>query len=204
MIDLSRLIAAGIEPTQARLFLAPLMQTCERFEIDTAQRQAAFVAQCSHESAGFVRLEENLRWRDAKRLNAMFSAIKSDTEAAQLIAKGPEAIANVIYGSRNGNGPVPSGDGWRYRGRGLIQLTGRSNYTAAAIDLGEPYIDHPEHVATAPDACLTAGWYWQRGRCNGLADASDVDGITRAINGPGMAGAEDRRRLYTRALQAFR
>jgi putative chitinase len=204
MIDLARLIAAGIAPTQARAFLEPILQTCDRFDIDAPQREAAFVAQCSHESSGFTDMEEGLFYRDPARIMKIFpSTVKSLTHASTLVGN-PEALANTVYAGRNGNGPFASGDGFRYRGRGLIQLTGRANYTAAALALGEPYIDHPEHVATPPDACLTAGWYWDRTRCNLMADASDIDGITRAINGPGMAGANDRRLLYSRALQAFR
>jgi hypothetical protein len=109
VISIASLIAAGIEPTQARQVIDPLLQTFDRFEISTVQQRAMFVAQNAHESAMFTRLEENLRWRDAKRLNAMFSAIKSDAEAASLIAKGPEAIANVVYGGRNGNVTTTSG-----------------------------------------------------------------------------------------------
>jgi hypothetical protein len=98
-------------------------------------------------------------------------------------------VTNTVYGGRAdlGNGPYSSGDGFRYHGRGLIQLTDRANYTAAALALREPYIDKPELVAEPADACLTAGWFWNRGRCNSLADASDIDGITRVVNGPGMA-----------------
>ena len=204
MITLASLIAAGIAPTQARLFLDPLLQTCDRFDIDTPQRQAAFVAQCSHESGGFTRLEESLFYRDPARIMKIFpSSVKSLMQAKTLVGN-PRDLANTVYGNRLGNGPYISGDGWRFIGRGLVQLTGRANYTVAALDLGEPYLEHPEHVATPPDACLTAGWFWDRGRCNGLADASDIDGITRAINGPGMVGAEERRLLYSRALAAFR
>jgi putative chitinase len=203
-LSLGTLIAAGVDPTQARQIIDPLMQTCERFAIDSAHEQAMFVAQNGHESQGFVRLEENLRWRDPKRLNAMFSAVKSEEEAATLIAKGPEAIANVVYANRNGNGPASSGDGWRYRGRGWVQLTGLANYFAAQRDLGEPYVEKPDLVATTPDAALTAGWFWDRNRCKEAAIAGDVEAVTRIINGPAMAGLDDRRKRYLRALQAFR
>lgn len=203
MVTFDSLIAAGIGPTQARAFCDYIVQTCDRFQINTTPRQAAFVAQCAHESGLFVHLEEDLFYRDPARLMRIFpSSIKSSTLAATLVGN-PEGLANTVYAGRNGNGNYASGDGFRYRGRGLFQLTGRTNYTSAALDLAEPYIDHPEHVATPPDACLTAGWFWSRNRCNALADSSDIDGITRVINGPAMAGAQERRDLYRRAMQAF-
>lgn len=203
MISVGALVAAGIGPTQARAFLEPLQQTCEVFDIDTPKRQAAFIAQAAHESSLFVHLEEDLYYRDPKRLMRIFpSRINSETLAKTLVGN-PQGLANTVYANRNGNGPYVSGDGWRFRGRGLFQLTGRQNYTAAALDLHEPYIDNPDLVAHPADACLTAGWYWNRNRLNGLADQSDIDGITRAINGPAMAGEQTRRDLYRRALQAF-
>lgn len=203
MISVGTLIAAGIPPTQARAFEKHLLQTCDAFDISTPEREAAFVAQCAHESALFTRLEESLFYRDAQRIMRIFPrSVTSLTQATTLVGN-PKALANTVYAGKNGNGNYASGDGWRYRGRGLVQLTGRTNYTTAALELHEPFIDHPEYVADPADACLTAGWFWNRARCNGLADASDVDGITRAINGPAMVGAKERRELYARALRAF-
>jgi putative chitinase len=203
-LTVGRLVAAGVGPTQAKLFLEPLLQVCERFDIDTPAREAGFVSQCIHESGGFVHLEESLYYRNPVRLMKIWPrSINSDILANGLVGN-PKGLANTVYANKNGNGPFNSGDGWKYRGRGLIQLTGRANYTAAALDLGEPYIDQPDLVAFPPDAALTAGWYWDRARCNTLADAADVDAITRAINGPGMVGKEERRELYRRALNAFR
>lgn len=203
MISVASLVAAGIGPTQARAFAAYILQTCERFEINTTQRQAAFVAQCAHESGLFVHLEEDLYYRKPDQVMKVFPRTVKTLTLANTLIGNPEGLANTVYAGKNGNGPYNTGDGFRYCGRGLIQLTGRANYTAAALDLAEPYVDHPEHVATPPDACLTAGWYWNRSRLNGLADSSDIDGITRAINGAAMAGAQDRRDLYRRAMQAF-
>lgn len=202
MITVASLVAFGIGPTQARAFLAPLLQTFDLYDLKTIQRQAAFIAQAAHESAMFVHLEEDLYYRDPARVLSLFkNEVKSLAQAHTLVGN-PTSLANTVYANRNGNGPPESGDGWNFRARGF-GLTGRSNYTAAALGCHEPYIDKPDLVAQPPDACLTFGWFWDRARCNGLADASDIDGITRAINGRGMAGAQERRDLSRRAMQTF-
>ena len=203
MIDVASLVAAGIGPTQARLFEAPLRAVCERFGIDSPQRQAAFVAQCAHESALFTRLEEGLYYRTAERICAIFRARVPDAASAACLACNPKALANRVYANRNGNRDEASGDGWRYRGRGLIQLTGRSNYARAAQALGRDYVGEPDRVLDPFDACLTAGWFWDSAKLNALADAGRIDDITRAVNGRAMAGAQERRALYATALAAF-
>lgn len=202
MISVSQLVAGGIGPTQANLFAEHLEQTCELYEIESPLRISAFLAQCAHESGLFTVTEENLHYRDPRRIRAMFLNVKSDQQAADLVEK-PEALGNVAYAGRNGNGNAASGDGYRYRGRGLIQLTGRNNYTAAGLKLAEPYLDQPDLVAQAGDACLTAGWYWDRNYLNKLADVGKIDEITRAINGAAMVGALDRRNLFRTFLSVF-
>jgi len=203
MIQLASLVAAGIGPTQARLFAAPLAEACTRFGIDTPQRQAAFVAQCAHESRLFTALEEGLFYRTPERICAIFRSTVPDVGAAQPLACNPKLLACHVYANRNGNGDAASGDGWRYRGRGLIQLTGRANYSRAALALGRPYVDQPDLVQEPLDACLTAAWFWNAAKLNNLADAARIDDITRAVNGPAMAGAADRRALYKATLAAF-
>lgn len=201
-ITIAQLVAGGIGPTQARMFVDPLNQTCEIYGIETPLRQAAFVAQCAHESANFTRTEENLNYPDPRRMRAMFLAVNSDELAISLIGK-PQQLANIAYANRNGNGNALSGDGWKYRGRGLIQLTGRNNYTAATLKLTEPYIDQPDLVAQPGDACLTAGWYWDRNGLNKPADGGRIDDITRAINGSAMAGAVERKSLFRAFVSIF-
>jgi putative chitinase len=132
----------------------------------------------------------------------MFHNVSTVDQARALVGK-PQDLANIAYGNRNGNGDQASGDGWRYRGRGCIQLTGRNNYTAAALKCSEPYLDQPDLVATPGDACLTAGWFWDRNSLNRLADAGDIDGITRGVNGSAMAGAQERRQLFRRFVSLF-
>ena len=202
-IGVAALVAAGIGPTQARQFEGPLQATFARFGIDTPLRQAAFVAQCAHESSHFTTLEESLFYRKPERICAIFKSKVPNLAIAQTLACNPRLLANRVYANRNGNQDEASGDGWRYRGRGLIQLTGRTNYSRAAADLQRDYVGDPDLVLQPLDACLTAGWFWHTGKLNALADAKRIDDITRAVNGPAMAGAKERRELFEAALAAF-
>lgn len=203
MLTLAHLIAAGIAPTQARQFVEPLAIACSRFDIDTPARIAGFVAQCRVESAGFTVLEENLRYRTPEVLDRTFRSVVGLEDAAALIQAGPKAIANRVYANRLGNGNEASGDGWMYRGRGLKQLTGRTNYADASSALERPYLRHPDLVATPLDACLTAAWFWHSIGGNLLADSSQWDALTRAVNGPGMLQADLRRQYAEEGIRAF-
>lgn len=203
MITLGRLVAAGVPPTQARWFVEPLAAACARFDIVTPARLAGFIAQCRVESADFTRLEEDLRYRSLERLDEVFRSVVGLEDAARLIKAGPQAIANRVYAGRLGNGNEASGDGWRYRGRGLKQLTGRDNYADAAEALGRPYLEQPDLVARPEDACLTAAWFWHTNKCNVLADSAQWDMITRVVNGPGMLQKSLRRQYSEEAVAAF-
>jgi putative chitinase len=203
MISVANLIEAGIPPTQARQFAEPLAIACSRFDIDTPARVAGFVAQCRVESANFTTLEENLRYRNPEVLDRTFRAVVGMEDAVRLVKLGPQAIANRVYADRLGNGDEAGGDGWRYRGRGLKQLTGRANYVDAAAGLARPYVERPDLVAEPLDACLTAAWYWHTIKGNLLADSAQWDAITRAVNGPGMLQADLRRQYAEEAVQAF-
>lgn len=197
---IERLIQIGVEPTQARQFADPLKAAMALFAIDTPQRQAAFLAQCMAESGKFTRLEENLRYTTPERIRAVFPRrVESLAEAAPLV-RNPQALANRVYAGRNGNGDEASGDGWRYRGRGLFQLTGRANYARASAALAVDYVSAPELVSEPSDACLTAAWYWQSNGCNEMVDAGRFDATTRAINGPAMLHARERLAYYQEAL----
>jgi putative chitinase len=203
MLTLDHLIACGIGPTQARTFLAPLQQAFERFEILSPVRMAAFIAQAAHESANFTRLEENLHYSKPERVMAVFpSSVPSIAAAVQLISN-PEALANRVYANRLGNGDTASGDGWKYRGRGLFQITGRANYMAAGGALNVDLKNHPAMVAEPESAAMTAGWFWSAADCNDLADGSQIDAITRKINGRAMLGADERRCRFDHALQVL-
>lgn len=203
MITVAQLIAAGAGPTQARLFADPLSAVCALFDISTPVRLAAFLAQCLHESGGLVHTEENLHYSKPERIRQMWpTRVASLGDAAKLCGH-PQDLANTVYSLRNGNGDRASGDGWRYRGRGLFQLTGRHNYADAALELARPYIEQPDLVALPSDACATAAWYWHANKLNLLADASNTKAITWAINGPALAGLADRQQLFERAIAAL-
>ena len=204
ILDLGRLIAAGVAPTQARIFAEPLAAACERFEINTPARIAAFLGQCYVESWGFTVLEENLNYRTPERLRQVFpTRVPSVADAAVLCKAGPRAIANRVYHSRLGNGNEASGDGWAFRGRGIKQLTARTNYTNAALALGRPYVEQPDLVALPEDACLTGAWYWHVAKCNALADAWAIEAITAAVNGPAKLKLAERRSFSDDAVRAL-
>lgn len=203
MITVASLIAAGIAPTQARTFAEPLAAACARFAIHTPARIAAFLGQCALESSSFTRLEENLFYTTPERIRAVFpSRVKSLGEAAKL-TRNPQALANVVYAGRLGNGDTASGDGWRYRGRGLVQLTGRDNYVDAADGLALPLVTHPDLAALPAAACMTAAWFWHSNKLNLLADSAQWDAITRAVNGPAMLHAAQRRQMTEEAVAVF-
>lgn len=203
MISFSTLVAAGIAPTQARVFAGPLADACARFGIDTPVRVAGFVAQCRVESANFTTLEESLYYTSPERIRKIFPSRVPDLEVAARLARNPKAMANRVYAGRLGNGDEASGDGWRFRGRGLKQLTGRYNYTQAALALGQPYVERPDLVAEPGGACLTAAWFWSQHGCNTFADSSQWDAITRVVNGPGMLQAFERRQYSNDGVRAF-
>jgi len=205
MISVATLIAAGIDPTQARQFADPLAAACARFEINTPARIASFVSQCSHESTQFIHLEEDLFYSTPERIRQMWPReVASLGDAATLVRK-PQALANRVYAGRNGNGNEASGDGWTFRGRGLIQTTGRANYAAlnGKLDQDNDFVSVPDMLAQPDWACLSAAFFFVSHGCLPLADASNTDAVTRAINGPGMEGADDRRLLFQEALRAF-
>lgn len=204
MITVATLIAAGIGPTQARQFAEPLAAACRRFDISTPARVAGFLAQCRVESQGFTQLEEGLSYRSAERIAEVFRRLRPRGMAQlALLVRNPKGLANAAYAGVNGNGDEASGDGWRYRGRGLKQLTGRANYADAAEALGRPYLEQPDLVALPEDACLTAAWFWHSAKCNILADSAQWDAITRAVNGPGMLQADARRQFAEEAVAVF-
>ena len=202
-ITAAQLIAAGVQPTQAKAFADPLSAACALFDISTPVRIAGFVSQCVHESAGFTRLEENLFYTTPERICAMWPNRVTSLADAATLCRNPRALANRVYANRMGNGTPDTWDGWRFRGRGLFQLTGRKNYKDAAEALGRPYLTNPDLVAEPSDACLTAAWFWSCNKLNDLADVSNVTAITRLINGPALAGLNERKNLFDHAMHAF-
>jgi putative chitinase len=169
-------------------------------EINTPLRQAAFIAQVAHESQGFSRFVENLNYR-ADRLLDVFGKYFTDSEA-QEFAHQPEKIANRVYANRLGNSDEASGDGWRYRGRGFIQLTGKDNYREAGKYLHLDLVGQPELVEGLEVGARVAAWYWASRNLNPYADRGQFDTITKRING-GLNGLLDRRAYYKRAKEAL-
>lgn len=201
---LERLIRAGVQPTPARAFADPLKAAMALFAIDGSdERQAAFIAQCMVESAGFTRLEENLYYTTEYAARSAFG--NRVLPHLDRLLRHPNAMANFAYAGRNGNGDEASGDGWRFRGRGLFQLTGRANYASAAlgVGLGSVYLQRPELVAQPSDACLSAAWYWHNAGCNQAIDGGMFDSTTRLINGPAMLHRAERAEAFAQTLDAF-
>lgn len=181
-----------------------LSQLLPDYEINTAQRIAAFIAQCSHESAGFTALKENLNYK-AATLRKIFPKYFPTDDLANAYANMPnkqEAIANRVYASRMGNGDEHSGDGYRYCGRGLIQLTGKTNYQSFADSLEMNVEDVPEYLATFEGAAQSACWFWESNNLNQWADKGDIVTLTKRING-GTIGLEDRIKHYEHALHVL-
>jgi putative chitinase len=182
-------------------WVEPLNETFERFGIITPRQQAAFIAQCGHECANFKILEENLNYR-AETLMKLWPKRFPTLEFAKQYERNPKKIANSVYANRMGNRDEASGDGFRFRGRGCIQLTGHSSYYHAGQALGVDFVMNPDLVATPKYAVLTAGWFWSTHGCNRFADAVDWTGLTKRING-GTIGLAERVSHTERALAIF-
>jgi putative chitinase len=174
----------------ATKYADPLLQAMTHFDINNPRRVAGFLGQLAHESQHFRHVEELLGY-SAKRLMAVWPNRFPSLASTQGYAYNPEALANFVYANRMGNGSVDSGDGWRYRGRGLFQLTGLANYKAAQDALGLLLTGDNAYRVGLPDgAAWTAAWFWYSRNCNGLADRWDLATMTKAING-GLIGYED-------------
>ncbi len=171
------------------------------YEITTPKRVAAFLAQCAHESGGFVFLKENLNYKAAS-LRKVFPKYFPDDATAAAYANKPEKIANRVYANRMGNGDEASGDGFKYCGRGLIQLTGKDNYTFFAGSLDIPVEEASEYLQTFEGAVQSACFFWEQNNLNQWADKGDILTLTKRING-GTIGLEDRQKHYEHALHIF-
>lgn len=177
--------------------------------IEGADRIAAFIAQLAHESGGFRRLSENLTYTSAARICAVWPKRFADEDSARPFVRNPEALANRVYANRLGNGTAGSGNGWRYRGRGLLQITGRANYDEAGRALGLALLQEPDRLLEPVNAARSAAWFWQTRGLNALADDrsdDDDDGdfvsITKIING-GTTGLSERRRYWAQARRTL-
>lgn len=192
----------------APLWIAALNQSMEKFAITTMARQAAFLAQILHESNEFQSLQENLNYSPLRLQQVWPSRFKSE-QLALSYGNQPEKLANFVYAGRLGNGSQESGDGWKYRGRGLIQLTGRTNYSNCANALEIDVLNDPDLLLKPDAACLSAAWFWQVHGLNVLADSNpganandNFTLITKRING-GLNGLQERLAYWNRAKTAL-
>jgi putative chitinase len=200
-VDQIRAVAVSAQSARVAEMLAPMNAAMAEADVSTALRAAMWLAQLSHETADFHTMEENLNYSAASLL-AVFPQHFTAQQALSY-ARQPQRIAARAYCNRLGNGDEEGGDGWRYRGRGAIQITGAKNYRDCGRALGVDLLGSPDLAAT-PGLCFrVAGWFWKANYINRYADKGDVEGATRAINGPAMQGLIDRHVRFDRACQAL-
>jgi putative chitinase len=192
-----QLTALGIDSK----WLEPLEKTFAKYDINTPKRQAAFIGQCAHESANFKTLEENLNYKP-EALMRVWPSRFPDLPTAMKYAHDPIKIANKVYANRMGNGSEESGEGSKYHGRGLIQLTGKENYERCGEAIGIDLINQPGLLAQPDYAAMSAGWFWNKKGLNDLADSGDYETMTKRING-GLIGLDDRKAKIAKALQVL-
>jgi putative chitinase len=222
--QIHHVVAAGVKQATAEKWVDAVAAACQEFGIDTPQRIAGFLSQCAHESGGFTMLQENLNYRAATMAtvwptrfaerepdpkNPGKTKAKKDAKGANIpnkfalaLERKPEMIANVVYSGRMGNGPTESGEGWLYRGRGLKQLTGKDNHRACSAGLGVDLVANPDLLLEPVYAARSAAWFWSTNKCNAFADAGDIEGLTKRING-GLIGIDDRKKRYASAMSSL-
>jgi len=200
-LDLLKEICPKTKVTILERYVTPLNEVADYYEINTPKRVAAFLAQVAHESGGFQAIKENLNY-SAKGLMTTFKKYFPTEVLAKQYERQPEKIANKVYANRMGNGDEASGDGSRFCGRGLIQLTGKHNYTRFASDLGVSLEECVAYLETPAGAVSSAGWFWDTNNLNPICDRGDMKMLTRRING-GQIGLADRIHHYELALEAL-
>jgi putative chitinase len=199
-VDILQQLCPKTKKSVLELYAVPLHEVAEYYDMyENMNRAAAFVAQTAHESGGFNFVKENLSY-GAKGLMTTFKKYFPNEELAKQYERKPEKIANKVYANRMGNGDEASGDGYRFCGRGLIQLTGRNNYTKFAADLGISVEDTVAYLETPAGAVSSAGWFWDNNNLNQYCDSNDFVTLTKRING-GTIGLEDRQHHYQLALK---
>ena len=192
--------AARIPLSRATEWLLPINEAMERYEITTPARRAAFIAQTSHESAKFTAVVEDLFYRSPQRIADFWPSRFDNAGEAAYYIKDPVKLANFVYANRNGNGDEASGEGWLYRGRGLIMGTGRDFSEWLTEKTGIDFVQHPDMVAQPDMAALASAAWWADHGLNELADMGAIDKITRVVNGPKMAGRLERAKAFDHAI----
>jgi putative chitinase len=222
IVELKHLQAVKVKEPEK--WLPFIRETCEKYQINTDKRIASFLAQTAHESGGYTMLEENLNYSDATMAAVWpprFAVQEPDpnrpgkTRAkkdeknknipnafAKALHRKPEAIANAVYSNRMGNGTIESGEGWKHRGMGLKQLTGKDNHKRCGDALGADFVSTPELLLEPKWAALSAGWFWSANKLDLFADNDDIKGQTIKING-GTIGLADREARYKACLASM-
>lgn len=196
----SVLAKVGVRPQFIQTYGSALEKAMVEFGITTRRSQAMFLSQVLHESAMLSAVIENLNYSELGLVKTFKKYF--DRNSAKRYARNPQKIANRVYANRMGNGSEDSGDGWRYRGRGLIQLTGKDNYVACGKDLKVDLIKNPDYLTTPEGAARSAGWFWRKNKLSFTAERGDIVGNTKIING-GTKGLEHRTQLYNKLLPLF-
>jgi putative chitinase len=217
IVELKHLQAVKVKDPEK--WLPFIRETCEKYQINTKNRIASFLAQTAHESGGYTMLEENLNYSDATMAAVWpnrFAVIDPATKKPKKDEKGknipnafakalhrkPEAIANTVYSNRMGNGTIESGEGWKHRGMGLKQLTGKDNHKRCGDALGVDFVSTPELLLEPKWAAMSAGWFWSANKLDLFADNDDIKGQTIKING-GTIGLADREARYKACLASM-
>ena len=214
-VELKHLQAVKVKDPEK--WLPFIRETCEKYQINTDKRIASFLAQTAHESGGYTMLEENLNYSDATLATVWpnrFAVQEPDPNKpgktrpkkdekgknipnafAKALHRKPEAIANTVYSNRMGNGTIESGEGWKHRGMGLKQLTGKDNHKRCGDALGVDFVSNPSLLLEPKWAALSAGWFWSANKLDAFADNDDLEGQTKKVNG-GLIGIDDRKKRY--------
>jgi putative chitinase len=188
-----RAVVPALQPPRADLFAGVLNAALDAGEIASPRRVRHFLAQVMQETGSLRGLVESTRYTNPVRLDELFRNVQGVEHAKRLIADGPESIGNTIYANKNGNGGIASGDGFRYRGRGFLQVTGRANYRSIGQIVGMPLEDAPELLGEPQPAALAAGTFWKMRAINVPADADDIGAVTFLVNGPARLHLAERR-----------
>lgn len=199
--DMLKAVFTKTTAAKVEQFYEPLVSTMNKYDINTPERIAMFLAQIGHESGELTAIEENLNYRP-ERLQVVFPKYFSGVDV-NAYGRNPAKIANRVYANRMGNGNEASGDGYKYRGRGLIQLTGKNNYQKFATSLDMTLDECVNYLSTIEGACDSAGWFWDSNNLNEPSDAEDIVTVTKKING-GLNGLDHRTLLYNEFISLLR
>lgn len=200
-LDMLKAVFARTPASRIEMFYEPIVSTMSKYDINTPERMSMFLAQTGHESGELTAIEENLNYRP-ERLKAVFPKYFANVDVNNY-GRNPAKIANRVYANRMGNGDEASGDGYKYRGRGLIQLTGKNNYQRFASSISKSLDDTVAYLSTVEGACDSAGWFWSSNNLNDPSDIEDIETVTRKING-GLNGLDHRTALYNEFIALLR